>query len=46
LGNGGVFNFGSTSGEYFTVSAVPEPSTLAICGLSGLAMLFAVRRQK
>jgi hypothetical protein len=46
LGNGGVFNFGSTSGEYFTVSAVPEPSTLAICGLSGLAALLTVRKRK
>jgi len=40
-----TFNFGSTPDEYFVV-AVPEPSTLAICGLSGLAALLAVHRQK
>jgi hypothetical protein len=27
-------------------AVVPEPSTLAICGLSGLAALLAVRRRK
>ncbi|HUA38796.1 MAG TPA: hypothetical protein VMA35_10435, partial [Candidatus Sulfopaludibacter sp.] len=26
--NGGQFNFGNTPGEYFTISAVPEPSSL------------------
>ena len=41
----GQFNFSNTPGEYFTVS-VPEPSTLAICGLSGLAALLAVRKRK
>lgn len=40
---GPIFNFGSTSGEYFTVS-VPEPSTVAM-SLSGLAMLLAFRRR-
>jgi hypothetical protein len=35
LGNGGVFNFSGTPGEYFTV--VPEPSTigLVVIGLLG-----------
>lgn len=40
-----VFNFGSTSGEYFVVP-VPEPSSIAICALSGLAMLVAIRRRQ
>jgi hypothetical protein len=40
-----TFNFANTPGEYFTV-VVPEPSTLAICGLSGLAALLAVRKRK
>jgi hypothetical protein len=42
---GSLFNFANTPGEYFTV-VVPEPSTLAICGLSGLAALLAVRKRK
>jgi hypothetical protein len=42
---GSLFNFANTPGEYFTV-AVPEPSTLAICGLSGLAALLGVRKRK
>jgi hypothetical protein len=41
---GGIFNFGSTPGQFFTV-AVPEPSTLALLGLSGLATLFGFRRR-
>jgi PEP-CTERM motif len=45
LGNGGVFNFSGTSGEYFTVP-VPEPTTLALAGLGGLATLVAARRRK
>jgi PEP-CTERM putative exosortase interaction domain len=47
VGSGNVgtpgFNFGSTAGEYFTVS-VPEPSTVAM-SLSGLAALLAFRRR-
>ena len=47
VGSGNVgtpgFNFGSTAGEYFTVS-VPEPSTVAMT-LSGLAALLALRRR-
>ncbi|MFZ0826677.1 MAG: PEP-CTERM sorting domain-containing protein [Verrucomicrobiia bacterium] len=42
LGTAG-FNFGSTPGQYFTVS-VPEPSTVAM-SLSGLAALLAFRRR-
>jgi len=40
----------NTSGDEFvnnpTVAAVPEPSTLALFGLSGLATLLVVRRRK
>jgi len=42
---GSVFNFANTPGEYFTV-VVPEPSTLALSGLSGLMTLLVVRRRK
>jgi len=41
-----AFNFGSTPGEYFTVSPVPEPTTLALVGLSGLATFLGIRRRK
>ena len=43
-GNG----WGNTQTEtsFSTYTTVPEPSTLAICGLSGLAALLAVRRRK
>src|ERR1035438_3386358 len=41
---GGIFNFSSTPGEFFTVVPVPEPTTLALVGL-GLATLVAVRRR-
>ncbi len=43
--NSASFNFGNTPGEYFTV-VVPEPSTMALFGLSGLAMLRLFRRRK
>ena len=43
---GGVFNFGNTPGEYFTIAPAPEPTTLALVGLSGLATLVAARRRK
>jgi hypothetical protein len=46
LGNGGVFNFSSTPGEYFTVSSVPEPASMVLFGLSGLTALLAIRRRK
>jgi hypothetical protein len=32
--------------ETYTTTPVPEPSTLAICGLSGMAALLAVRKRK
>jgi hypothetical protein len=41
----GKFNFANTLGEYFTVNAVPEPSSI-LFGLSGLAALLVVRRKK
>ncbi len=41
----GAFNFANTPGEYFTV-VVPEPSTLALFGLSGLMTLRIFRRRK
>jgi len=34
------------SWQNFTVSAVPEPTTLALAGLGGLASLVALRRKK
>lgn len=40
-----TFNLSTDPTFYFEVS-VPEPSTLAICGLSGLAALLAVRKRK
>jgi PEP-CTERM motif len=43
---GSQFNFGNTPGEYFTVSAVPEPASMALLGFSGLAALLAIRRRK
>jgi hypothetical protein len=46
----GANGFGGTQNEVgystYTTTPVPEPSTLAICGLSGLAALLAVRRRK
>ena len=42
---GGTFNFSSTPGEYFTVVPAPEPTTLALLGLSGLATIVAIRRR-
>lgn len=42
----GVFNFASTPGEYFTVTTVPEPTTLALISLGGLSALVALRRRK
>jgi hypothetical protein len=41
-----TFNFGSTAGVYFTVNAVPEPSSMMLFGLSGLTGLLAIRRRK
>jgi hypothetical protein len=41
---GATFNFANTPGEYFTV-AVPEPSTMALLGLSGLMTLLGFRRR-
>lgn len=40
-----TFDFSSTSGQYFTVAAVPEPSSMALSCLSGLAALFMFRRR-
>lgn len=37
--------FTQTGFETYTTTAVPEPSTLALCGLSGLA-LFVIRRRR
>ncbi len=45
-GSGSQFNFANTLGEYFTVSAVPEPATMTFLGFSGLAALLAIRRRK
>jgi PEP-CTERM motif len=38
--------FTALSGETILTSAVPEPSTLALAGLGGLASLVALRRKK
>ena len=43
---GGIFNFANTPGEYFTVSSVPEPSSMVLLGLSGITTLLAIRRRK
>ncbi len=49
VGSGNVassqFNFGSTPGQFFTVTTVPEPSSLML-GASGLLTLLALRRRK
>lgn len=46
-GSASQFNLISTPGEFFTVAVpAPEPSTLALAGLSGAAMLFGFRRRK
>ncbi|HVU09043.1 MAG TPA: hypothetical protein VHG89_10910 [Verrucomicrobiae bacterium] len=42
--SGGAFNFGSTPGEYFVIP-VPEPSSLALLSVPGLATLCAIRRK-
>jgi hypothetical protein len=42
----GQFNFGSTPGEYFTITGVPEPASMAFLGFFGLASLIAIRRRK
>ncbi|MGD0086555.1 MAG: PEP-CTERM sorting domain-containing protein [Verrucomicrobiota bacterium] len=44
--NSGTFNFVNTPGEYFTISTVPEPSSMVMFGLSGLTALLAIRRRK
>ncbi len=41
----GEFNFGSTPGEFFTVTSVPEPSTMVL-GAAGLATLLLLRRRR
>jgi hypothetical protein len=42
-----TLNLGTTPGQYFTVPVpTPEPSTLALGGLSGLAALIATRRRR
>lgn len=40
-----AFNFGSTPDQFFTV-VVPEPSTLALFGLSGLMTSWLIRRRR
>ena len=45
-GSGSQFNFANTPGEYFTVSAVPEPASMAMLGFAGLTALLAIRRRK
>jgi len=42
----GAFNLANTPGEYFTVSAVPEPASMAMLGFAGLTTLLAIRRRK
>lgn len=39
-------NGGQGYNVFFTIAAVPEPSTLAIAGLSGLAALLVIRRRR
>ncbi len=46
VGDQYVSNGGGNYGATFTVSAVPEPSTLALAGLAGVAMTFLFRRRK
>lgn len=43
LGNGGVFNFGTTPGEFFVVG-VPEPTLMGALG--GALVLVAARRRR
>ena len=41
-----TFNFGGTAGDYFTVTEVPEPSSMMLLGMSGLAGVLAFCRRK
>lgn len=45
-GTQGWNSFQQTSYATYTTTVVPEPSTLAICGLSGLATLLMIRRRR
>lgn len=40
-----TFNFGSTPGQFFTVTPTPEPSSMVL-GVSGLATLLLLRRRR
>lgn len=40
-----VFKFGSTPGEYFTVQAVPEPSSIALVVMGLLGAIGLIRRR-
>jgi len=50
VGSGNVgtatFNDGSTPNQYFTVTPAPEPSTIALGAIGGLATLFHLRRRR
>jgi hypothetical protein len=43
--NGWGYTQTQTSFSTYTVTAVPEPTTMALCGFSGLAAFFLVRRR-
>ncbi len=45
-GNDYYSNLGNNFNAIFTISPAPEPSTMALCGISGVAMWYWMRRRR